>query len=105
MQTLENEMTKQPAKFAAGDKVKVSESAAWLSNLVGVQGKIGIAHTYPREGRPPVWAYSVWFENGQRVDICEHDLRPAMLCECGSLLSAVTFTCVRGDYCSARGKQ
>ncbi len=64
-------MTNQ-AKYAVGSKVKVAAGAEWASRFTG-EGSVGIACLAPREGKPSVWMYSVWFD-GERLTIGEHDL-------------------------------
>jgi hypothetical protein len=61
------------AKFQTGSKVKVAADAqAWATEFTG-EGQVGIACLAPREGKPAVWMYSVWFD-GRRLTIGEHDL-------------------------------
>jgi hypothetical protein len=65
-------MNTNQAKFETGSKVKVAADAVWAAQFTG-EGQVGIACLAPREGKPSVWMYSVWFDD-QRLTIGEHDL-------------------------------
>lgn len=64
-------MTNQ-ATFQAGSKVRIAGNCS-LSSVAAGEGQVGIATLERREGKPPVWMYSVWFD-GRRLTIGEHDL-------------------------------